>query len=63
MRVPGNRKQLGIFYPSQINEMRSELSLGDNPAETEAEREDRAAEIIRRRAAEPDEVPGPHLVG
>ena len=62
MRVP-NKKQHGIFYPSQINEMRAQLGLGGHPGETEDERENRAADIFQRKAAEPDEVPGPQLTG
>ena len=39
----------GVFYPHEVSEMREELVRGDGPTETPAEREDRAAVIIRKR--------------
>lgn len=42
----------GIFYPHELQEMRAELSRGDVPDETMAEREGRAQEIFERNRSE-----------
>lgn len=53
MRIRDSRGRAGVFYPSQIRNMRRELRCGDIPAETEVQREERAYEIIQRNAAQP----------
>ena len=54
MRVPPTERHSGVFCPSQINEMRSELKRSDKPNESKADRELRAAAIIRHILTEPD---------
>ncbi|WP_311031071.1 hypothetical protein [Mesorhizobium koreense] len=55
MRVRDSNGRAGVFHPSQIRNMRRELRRGDIPAETEAQREERAYEIIQRNAAQSDD--------
>lgn len=55
MRVPKNRKTRGVFEPSQVEDMRRELKRGETPNETPFEREERAAEIIRRELSRSDD--------
>lgn len=49
MRDGQNRNMYGVFEPSDVDEMRKELKLGDVPGESLASREQRAAAIIQRR--------------
>jgi hypothetical protein len=63
MHMSPSKKLHGVFYPSEVNEMRAELEFGGQPNETKADREHRAAEIIWRKMTQMDEVPAPHLAG
>lgn len=58
-----SKKLHGVFYPSEVNEMRAELVRGGTANKTDAEREHRASAIIQRATTERDEVPAPHLAG
>jgi hypothetical protein len=63
MRAPKAEKHSGVFYPTQIEAMHAELELGDQPSETKAGREQRAADIIRRKPTRPDIARDPQLPG
>lgn len=47
----GRSPQRGVFEPEDVREMQRELEDGDRPDESEAEREDRAHEILCRKNA------------
>ena len=44
-----NLPHSGIFYPNELEWMARELRKGDKPGEPEAEREERARDIVNRR--------------
>jgi hypothetical protein len=61
MRMSPSKKLHGVFYPSEVNEMRAELARGGTANETKADREHRAFAIIRHATTEQSHVPAPHL--
>ncbi len=53
----------GVFYPDELEEMRDELSRGDVPDETSAEREGRAQEIFERNRSKGEANPAADHLG